>query len=148
MSRLLYELFVFLVTYFCSRRARAHTHTHTHTHTHILHKEEPHVANIRTFHISGTYTLFSYLLSRGKWHNDFEVLNVSPLVLLLEMWSVALVLSAVPWKDGCMLHVPHNVLSWDPLPDFLHLKPLQAVSLCEILLPRTLLLHTKYYICL
>ena len=77
MSRLLYELFVFLVTYkyFCFR----------HTHTHILHKEESHVANIRTFHISGTYTLFSYLLSGGKWHNDLEILDVSPLVLLLEM---------------------------------------------------------------
>ena len=53
MSRLLYELFVFLVTYLCFR------------HTNILHKEESHVANIRTFHISGTYTLFSYLLGGG-----------------------------------------------------------------------------------
>jgi hypothetical protein len=48
-------------------------------------KKESHVANIRTFDISGTYTLFSYLLSGGKWHNDIEVLDVSPLVLLLEM---------------------------------------------------------------
>ena len=54
-------------------------------HTHIHHKEESHVANIRTFHISGTYTLFSYLLSRVNWHNDLEILDVSPLVLLLEM---------------------------------------------------------------
>jgi hypothetical protein len=59
MSRLLYVFFVFLVTCFCFR----HTHTHTHTHTHILYKEKSHVANIRTFHISGTYILFSYLLS-------------------------------------------------------------------------------------
>ena len=48
-------------------------------------KKESHVANIRTFYISGTYTLFSYLLSGGKWHNDLEVLDISPLVLLLEM---------------------------------------------------------------
>jgi hypothetical protein len=48
-------------------------------------KKESHVANIRTFYISGTYTLFSYHLKGGKWHNDLEVLVVSPLVLLLEM---------------------------------------------------------------
>jgi len=48
-------------------------------------KKESHVVNKRTFYISGTYTSFSYLLSGGKWHNDLEVLDVSPLVLLLEM---------------------------------------------------------------
>jgi len=48
-------------------------------------KKESHVANIRTFYISGTYTLFSYLLRGGKWHNELGVLDVSPLVLLLEM---------------------------------------------------------------
>jgi hypothetical protein len=48
-------------------------------------KKESHVANKRTFYISGTYTLFSYLFSAGKWLNDLEVLDVSPLVLLLEM---------------------------------------------------------------
>jgi len=47
-------------------------------------QKESHVANI-TFYISGTYTLFSYLLSGGKWHNDLEVFDVSTLVLLLEM---------------------------------------------------------------
>ena len=48
-------------------------------------KKESHVANIRTFNISGTYTLFSYLLSGGNWHNELGVLDISPLVLLLEM---------------------------------------------------------------
>ena len=48
-------------------------------------KKESHIANIRTFYISGTYTLFSYLLSGGKWHNGLEVLEVSLLILLLEM---------------------------------------------------------------
>ena len=43
---------------------------------------------------------------RGQMAQRPWSLDVSPLVLMLEMWSVSLVLSAVPWKDGCMLHVP------------------------------------------
>ena len=61
MSRLLYELFVFLVTYFCFR------------HTHILHKEESHDANIRTFHISGTYALLVVLSSKRRhWSRNLK----------------------------------------------------------------------------